>query len=300
MTRLAEGLQTRATPTGRAGGIVLLIAASLLWSISGVMLKFFQVPPTAFAFYRSIAAGLSMAVAIPLLGGRFPSPKWMALSVAIHAPMVYLFVQAMALGTAASGILLQYTAPVWVALLGWALQGRHVSRRTKLAMAVAAVGITIMIVGNWGGDRRAPVYGLLSGVAFGALVLVLDQIDRTADGRVNVAWVVLINNLGTAALLLPLVLKTGEIQLGGRVLAAVSLTGVVQMAMPYVLFQLALRRVTPVDASLLTLLEPVLNPLWVAMTTAEVPGWATVAGGGAILIAMVIEATKGEAPNEAN
>jgi drug/metabolite transporter (DMT)-like permease len=75
-------------------------------------------------------------------------------------------------------------------------------------------------------------------------------------------------------------------------LGLVAATGVVQLAIPYVLFQLALRRVRPVDASLLILLEPVLNPLWVALATSERPDAFTVAGGLAILVAMIIEAVK--------
>jgi drug/metabolite transporter (DMT)-like permease len=59
-----------------------------------------------------------------------------------------------------------------------------------------------------------------------------------------------------------------------------------------VLFQFALRRVTPVDASLLTLLEPVLNPIWVALLTPERPDLATYIGGAAIVVALIIEATK--------
>ena len=60
-----------------------------------------------------------MAFAIPIIGGRFPALRWMAVGIILHTVMVALLISAMSLGTAASGILLQYTAPVWVALLGW-------------------------------------------------------------------------------------------------------------------------------------------------------------------------------------
>jgi drug/metabolite transporter (DMT)-like permease len=79
-------------------------------------------------------------------------------------------------------------------------------------------------------------------------------------------------------------------------LGLVGATGVVQLGIPYVLFQLALRRVRPVDASLLILLEPVLNPVWVALATSEKPDGFTVAGGFAILVAMIVEALKPPPP----
>lgn len=75
-------------------------------------------------------------------------------------------------------------------------------------------------------------------------------------------------------------------------MAAIAGIGVIQLAAPYVLFQFSLRRVNAVDASLLTLLEPVLNPVWVALATAERPDVATMIGGTAILLSLVIEATK--------
>jgi drug/metabolite transporter (DMT)-like permease len=50
--------------------------------------------------------------------------------------------------------------------------------------------------------------------------------------------------------------------------------------------------VTPVDASLLIMLEPVLNPIWVWLVVGEVPEWTTFIGGAAILVTLVIEATK--------
>lgn len=81
-----------------------------------------------------------------------------------------------------------------------------------------------------------------------------------------------------------------------RQLTIVLTTGVVQMAAPYVLFQLGLRHVRAVTASLLVMLEPVLNPVWVALFTHERPDAAIYAGGAAILVAMLLEVTAQPAP----
>jgi DME family drug/metabolite transporter len=127
-------------------------------------------------------------------------------------------------------------------------------------------------------------------VAFGGLILVLERVDRSAGG-VNTFLVVLFNNAGTALLLAPVCLATGTLtDVTGRQVGIVALTGVIQLAIPYVLFQFALRRVKPVDASLLILLEPVLNPVWIAIFADELPKVGTVIGGAALLVAMVIEA----------
>jgi drug/metabolite transporter (DMT)-like permease len=106
----------------------------------------------------------------------------------------------------------------------------------------------------------------------------------------------MLNNLGTAAIVLPVALLFGRITAHPWQIAGVAVTGVVQLAVPYVLFVLALRRVEPVDASLLILLEPVLNPIWVWLAVGERPDLATFVGGAAILTAMVLEATKADEP----
>jgi drug/metabolite transporter (DMT)-like permease len=106
------------------------------------------------------------------------------------------------------------------------------------------------------------------------------------------------NNLGAALILLPICLSMGVLAIKPWQWGIVTATGMIQLALPYILFQIALRRVHAVDASLLILLEPVLNPVWVALATEERPDTGTIVGGLAILIAMVIEALKKPEPSD--
>ena len=278
----------------RTTGVVLLIVASVLWSLSGVVVKVVRIDSLAFAFWRSLAAAGAMALLLPLGRGRLPPLRWMLASAALYTVVVSLLIKSMTASTAAVGILLQYTAPVFCALFAWVFLRRRIARSTLVAMGVAGVGIAVMVGGNWrGSDLVGPVTGLISGAAFGALILVLEKIDRAAGpGGANPFAIVLFNNAGAAAILLPLCAVNGVLWHEPWKVALVCATGVVQLASPYVLFQLAMRRVRPVDASLLILLEPVLNPVWVALATSERPDRFTIAGGLAILVAMAVEAVK--------
>jgi DME family drug/metabolite transporter len=286
---------------GRRAGVIMLTVAAVLWSISGIAVKLaattapdglrHPLDPFTFALYRSLFAAVAMA---PLLGfGRGNRPKLLPMlaSIALSATVYALLLLSMTVSTSGTGILLQYTGPIFCALFAWLFQGRTIGRRTALAMAIAAAGITVMIAGAWQPENWVgPVAGLLSGVAFGGLILVLEHVDRSAGG-VNTYLVVLLNNAGTALLLAPLCLWRGTLtDVTTRQLVIVGLTGAIQLAIPYVLFQLALRRVKPVDASLLILLEPVLNPVWIAIFADERPTAPTVIGGAALIAAMVIEA----------
>ena len=75
----------------------------------------------------------------------------------------------------------------------------------------------------------------------------------------------------------------------GRQLALLAVFGAVQMATPYWLFARGLRTVSPHEAGIITLLEPLLNPLWAYLVTPEkdTPTPAMWAGGGLILLALV-------------
>jgi len=277
----------------RAVGVALLVATSILWSLSGVFVKSVNIDSIAFAFWRSLAAGVAILPLVWLSRQPWPNLRWMLLSVVVYAAVVSLLITAMTDATAAVGILLQYTGPVFCALFAWVFQRRRIGGRTWLAIAIASAGILIMMLGGqfprgWVG----PVCGLLSGVAFGALILILEKLNRLANGQANPFAIVALNNLGCAILLIPLMALLARPILAmpwqiGMVLAC----GVVQLGIPYVLFQLGLRRVPAVDASLLILLEPVLNPLWVWLAIGERPDTATFVGGAAILIAMSLEAT---------
>jgi drug/metabolite transporter (DMT)-like permease len=359
----------------RTVGVAMLIAASVLWSISGVALKKIHIDPIGFAFWRSLAGGIFLAALLPFSRGVAPRWNWMALAIVLHAIVVTLLLTAMALSTAAAGIILQYTGPVFCALFAWIFQRRRIGGRTIVALAIAMAGVAILLVGGLRGGTSVAglVNGAISGVAFGGLILTLEVVNRRpaaspngqttmtnagsagspngqttmtnqipstndqgaaslvighsefvghcdlvigastnaptpptasrGDNRtapqappVNALLVVMLNNLGTAAIVLPVALLFGRITAHPWQIAGVAVTGVVQLAVPYVLFVLALRRVEPVDASLLILLEPVLNPIWVWLAVGERPDLATFVGGAAILTAMVLEATKADEP----
>ena len=282
---------------GRGVGVLMLIAASVLWSVSGVAVKWVNMDAIGFAFWRSLAAGAGMALLLPLSRGSAPDARWMTLAAVLHAVVVTLLITAMTSSTAAAGIILQYTGPVFCALFAWAFQGRRLGRRTAAALTIAMAGVAVMLIGGLRGGTSLVglVTGAISGVAFGALILTLEVVNRSARGGqpVNPFLVVTLNNLGTAAIVLPVALLFGRVGAQPGQVGIVCATGIVQLAIPYVLFVLALRRVEPVDASLLILLEPVLNPVWVWLAVGERPDAYTFIGGGAILVAMVVEATKG-------
>ena len=63
--------------------------------------------------------------------------------------------------------------------------------------------------------------------------------------------------------------------------------GVVQVGMAYVFFTKSIKRTPALLACLIVALEPILNPIWVALFTPEIPGRFAIFGGIVIVITVV-------------
>src|SRR5215218_5088763 len=92
----------------RSRGVAMLIAASVLWSLSGLAVKLAGMNPLAFAMWRSLAGAVALGGAMWFAPGCWPRAKWMVPTVLTYTAVVSLLLAAMTFGTAARGILLQY------------------------------------------------------------------------------------------------------------------------------------------------------------------------------------------------
>jgi drug/metabolite transporter (DMT)-like permease len=265
--------------------------AAVLWSTSGAFTKVLtkdtglglDAPPVGhlqIAFYRVLFAALVM---VPLLRRRDVSWRPAMLPTALcFAAMNALFVSALALGTAANAILLQYTAPMWMYLASVWLLGERADRRGAVALAIGLAGIAVIVAGGWqGGELPVVALGLGSGVTYAGVLIGL-RVLRNESPR----WLTVVNHVGGALALLPCVVR-GPVPTGPQ-LVVLFFYGALQMGLPYLLVARGLRVVSPQEAGTLTLLEPVLNPLWayLASPATESPGASTLAGGACILGAL--------------
>jgi drug/metabolite transporter (DMT)-like permease len=280
-------------PPSLARGRLLIVLAALLWSLSGGFTKVLTQPtpfglgepPVAglmIAFYRVLFAGLAL---VPTLRRRDitlrPGMAGMALSFAV---MNALFVLAMAWGKAANAVLLQYTAPMWMYLASIWWLGEKADRRSSVALLVGLLGIGAII---WGGWQEAQLLivavALGSGVAYAGVILGL-RILRDASPR----WLTVLNHLGGALALIPFLWYWSPPSPSPGQFGVLFLFGTIQMALPYWLMAHGLKTVSPQEAGTITLLEPLLNPLWAYLVAPEreTPSPYTLVGGACILGAL--------------
>ncbi len=278
-------------------GRLWVLGAAVLWSTSGLFAQapiFDDWPADArgplLAFWRALFAGVML---LPL-ARRFRW-RWGLLPLAgTFAAMNLCFVTALTTTTAANAIWLQYTAPFWVFLLGYLLWRDPVVRSDVPPLVCAGLGVGLIVAmelfapaaGQTAG-RAAPqmagvAWGLASGLFYAGVVL---GMRRMSDE--DPAALVAFCHLASAAVLLPYVITQPVWPSVGQ-FATLAGFGLLQMGLPYMMFVTGLRAVSSQEASLITLVEPILVPLWVWLAWSLMPAWWTIAGGAVILAGLIV------------
>ena len=286
-----------------------VVFAALLWSSGGLFIKIAPFGPLAVACGRALVTTIFYLVVLR------PNLRGARLSTGlVYAAMIVTFVSATKLTTAANAIFLQYTGPAYVLALSPFLLREPFERLDAFCVALSLAGMGLFFVGKvepgqfWGN-----VLGALSGIAY-ALTIVLLRRDAKggAKGGAGFAGVAsregqqagasgdampstVLGNLIAALITLPFV--TGDF---ARITAQGALVlvylGVVQMGIAYLLLARGLRSVPAAEASLISMLEPTLNPVWVYLGTGERPGPWAVLGGAVVLAAVSLRALATPAP----
>jgi drug/metabolite transporter (DMT)-like permease len=285
--------------------MALVLAAAVCWSLSGVGIK--QVPAGALAI-----TGLRALFATPVFLGvlawrarpfglgnvlRFLVARRAVWLVALcYAWTVSSFVAANQLTTAANAILLQYTAPIYVVLLSWPLLGERVRLVDVIAVLGCVAGVLALFL-----DRLTPagitgnLVAMGSGAGLGLVPLLLRRAEQPRPGESAHERLELRPLAGGAALLLgntltvliglPWALSAPSLPLESW--AVLVGLGTVQIGAAYLFYAAGVRRLRAIECLMVSSLEPILNPVWVALATGERPGRPALVGGALIVLSVV-------------
>jgi drug/metabolite transporter (DMT)-like permease len=270
-------------------GRLLLIAAALLWSTTGVVLKsppLEQLPlemrGPILACYR---AAFALVFLLPFV--RWKRIRWRPalLPMALcFGAMNLLYITALTRTTAAAAIFLQYTSSIWAFVFGWLFLKERIDRANLLALLLAVAGIAWIVAGDWGGEHAAGnLLALGAGLSYAGVILCLRQL-RDEDS----AWLIAVNHAVSFVILLPWVAVAGRVEIDAVQWSLIAALGVAGMALPYVIFARGIRNVPTQEAGLLLLLEPILNPVWVALAWGEENRTEVWIGGGLILSGLAV------------
>ncbi|MCF7958738.1 MAG: DMT family transporter, partial [Phycisphaerae bacterium] len=190
------------------------------------------------------------------------------------------YVLAMVKTTAANAVLLQYTAPVYVALLGGWLLKEKVARLDWLFIAVTLGGMALFFLDDLSSEKMlGNIFGILSGLFFAAMFIFMRmQKDASPIGSV------FLGNILVGLVTLPFMFKAMP---DAQSWLCLLIAGVVQIGLAYVIYTIAIKHVTALEAIIITMLEPILNPIWVGLFKGEIPGQWALAGGAVVIVAVV-------------
>ncbi len=284
MTAAGRARQLAGPPLNAAHNraVLLLIGAALCWSLGGLLIKAVTWSPLAVAGGRGLIAALFLLATNR--GLKFHFSKVQVFGALAYAGCTVTFCAATKLTTAANAILLQYTAPVWIALFGVWFLGERATRADWATIAAVLAGMALFFADgleltNLLGNTLAAV----SGLCFAAMTIALrKQKDSSAVESI------IMGNLLAFVIGLPWIISAPALSPGGWV--ALLLLGTVQLGVSYWLYAIAIRQVTALEAVLIPVIEPILNPVWVLIAMGEKPTRLALLGGAIVLVAITLRA----------
>jgi drug/metabolite transporter (DMT)-like permease len=266
------------------------LAAAALFSTGGAAIKVAAFSAAQVSMLRSGIAAVTLLVW--LRGGLVWSGAALAIGV-VYAATLTLFVGATKLTTSANAIFLQSTAPLYLLLLSPLVLGERIRRADAVYLVAVAGGLVACFFGQPMATVTAPrpalgnLLGLACGATWALTLLGLRWAERghTRPGLGLTA--VVAGNVIACLMALPFAWpmpSTGVVEW-----STVAYLGVFQIGLAYVFVTSAMRDLPALEASLLLLLEPVLNPVWAWAIRDERPGTWTLVGGGVIIAAAAVK-----------
>lgn len=263
----------------RHKALLLLAFTATLWSLGGLLIKSVHTNPLAIAGARG---AISAVVILSVL--RKPKITWSLAQIGAalaYALTTILFVTATKKTTAANAIFLQFTAPIYVALLSAWLLKEKIKLLDWITVCIVMGGMALFFLDNLSTTGiLGNLMGAASGITF-AFFTIFMRMQKEGSPLESI----LLGNIITAIVGLPFLMHSLPDTSGWMYLV---ILGVVQLGIPYILYSKAIRHATALEAILIPVIEPLLNPVWVFLMLGEAPGVMTLIGGSIVLVAVTV------------
>ena len=263
--------------------MLLMVITAMMWSLGGIFIKLISWSPFLIAGVRSGISGSIMAMYMAATHTKFKLNTYSLLAGIGLGFSATLFTIANKLTTAANAIVLQYTAPIFILIISALFFKQKLARRDVLVVCITMAGMVLFFLDQLSpGNMLGNIFGILAGIFLAQMFV---MVGRGGDDDSTRMSGILIAHAIMLLIGLPLGIPMTE-SLAGIEILYVIILGVFQLGIPYVLYGIASRDCPPLACSLIGMLEPLLNPVWVAIFIGEMPGSFALAGA-VIIIATV-------------
>lgn len=272
MTEISPGVQRRNT--------LFVFIAAALYSIGGLCIKVIPWNGLSINSARNIVALMVVGLYLALSRHALRINRWILLGAVCVCGTNVLFSVANKLTTAANTIVLQFTAPIFVILLTAIFQKKKPQRLDIIACLIVFAGVLFFFVDGLSmGGMLGNVLALFSGLTYAGVFMLNEFPD--SDPICSVFW----GDVISVLIGLPFLVK--ETSFTPIAIASVIVLGAFQVGLAYVLMCIGLKTTPPVTASLISGIEPIMNPILVALFYKETVGVMAILGA-VIVIAAVI------------
>lgn len=272
--------------------MLMMALTASLWSIGGIFLKLVSWNAFLIAGSRSLLAAGVLGAFMYFSKIPFKINKYSIGAACSLVGVLICFVVANKLTTAANAIILQYTAPIFILIISILFLHHKVHKKEVIIVSVTAIGIVFFFF-----DQLSPgnILGNLLAILAGFLLAIMFLVVGFGGGEDDSIRLsgMLIGHILTAIVGIPIGLPLTESFAGSEIICIIIL-GIVQLGIPYVLYALAAKDCSPLACSLIGMIEPILNPVWVFIFDGETPGFYALVGGVIVIAAVTIWCVVGE------
>lgn len=267
----------------RTKSMLSMMLCAALWSIAGIFIKLIPWNALVIAGFRSLIAAAVVFGYIKLRRLPLVFNKRTVLIAVMLTGTFCSFVGANKLTTAANAIALQYCAPVFILIYNAAVLKQRLRAADVAVVTLTLLGIALFFFDNLGfGSTLGNLVAILAGVFFAAMFLTTSSVDEPTRMS-GLLW----GQLLTALVGIPLSFVF-DTPVTTAAIVSLLVLGILQLGLPYVLFTIAMRGCPPLVCSLLSVLEPLLNPVWVLLFVGETPSVFALIGGVIVVASITL------------
>ena len=272
--------------------IAITCFVALMWSLAGFNIKMIEWSPYAIAAGRSLVAVILLAPMV-LRKGFQKIDRYVIGGAICYAAFNYCFITSTTLTSSAIAIMMQYTAPIYVALLSWLFLRERVGWADIISVGFVFLGMIFFFLdSNSGGSLKGNIVSIFNGITFAGISIFL-RLQK--DG--NPALSMYLGNVISAVAGLPIMWNAG---MPDTISLLFLLLAGLLVAVSYTLYAKASTGLSALETVLIPIIDPVMNPVWVFLFLDERPGALTIVGAAVILESVTIRVVSGLTPSSAS
>ena len=272
--------------------IAITCFVALMWSLAGFNIKMIEWSPYAIAAGRSLVAVILLAPMV-LRKGFQKIDRYVIGGAICYAAFNYCCITSTTLTSSAIAIMMQYTAPIYVALLSWLFLRERVGWADIISVGFVFLGMIFFFLdSNSGGSLKGNIVSIFNGITFAGISIFL-RLQK--DG--NPALSMYLGNVISAVAGLPIMWNAG---MPDTISLLFLLLAGLLVAVSYTLYAKASTGLSALETVLIPIIDPVMNPVWVFLFLDERPGALTIVGAAVILVSVTIRVVSGLTPSSAS